>query len=443
MRIDFLNGAFLFFVVGFSSGVLAQDSELDLLRTELAELRSDYDARIADLEHRLALAEQNQTQASFVAQSSAPPLNIGTSSSNPDIGVIFTGSAWNYSANPDGYVVQGFGYGGEAGPISEGLALGETELIMTANVDDKFTAWLTAALAVEDGEAVVEIEEAWIEATALPAGFGAKFGRFFSSIGYLNSKHLHAWDFADQPLPYQAFLAGQLKDDGIQVRWLAPTDLFLEVGGEAMRGGQYPASGAAHNGFGSYSLFANIGGDAGANSSWLAGMSYLDSTAIGRPSGDEEDPFLFTGDSRLVTAQAIWKWAPNGNWKEKNLILQAEYLQRQEDGEYSGAGLSPTQYKVDQQGWYAQAVYQPMQRWRVGGRIDSLTSDNPGPAFDETLLAAPLNDPRRYSIMMDWANSEFSRLRLQFTRDEAGLIDDNQWGLQYIHSIGAHGAHTF
>jgi hypothetical protein len=145
----------------------------------------------------------------------------------------------------------------------------------------------------------------------------------------------------------------------------------------------------------------------------------------------------------LVTAQAIWKWAPNGNWKEKNLILQAEYLQRREDGEYSGAGLSPTQYKVDQQGWYAQAVYQPVQRWRVGGRIDSLTSDNPGPAFDETLLAAPLNDPRRYSIMMDWANSEFSRLRLQFTRDEAGLIDDNQWGLQYIHSIGAHGAHTF
>jgi len=388
MRVDFLNGVFLFLVAGFSSGVLAQDSELDLLRTELAELRSDYDARIADLEHRLALAEQNQQQASLLTQSSVPAVNIGSPSSNPGIGVIFTGSAWNYSANPDGYVVQGFPYGGEAGPISEGLALSETELIMNANVDDKFTAWLTMALAVEDGEAVVEIEEAWVEATALPAGFGAKFGRFFSSIGYLNSKHAHAWDFADQPLPYQAFLAGQLKDDGIQVRWLAPTDLFLELGGEAMRGGQYPASGAAHR-------------------------------------------------------QAIWKWAPNGNWKERNLILQAEYLQRREDGEYSGAGLSPTQYKVDQQGWYAQAVYQPVQRWRVGGRIDSLTSDNPGPAFAETLLAAPLDDPRRYSIMMDWANSEFSRLRLQFTRDEAGLIDDNQWGLQYIHSIGAHGAHTF
>jgi hypothetical protein len=72
-----------------------------------------------------------------------------------------------------------------------------------------------------------------------------------------------------------------------------------------------------------------------------------------------------------------------------------------------------------------------------------LNSDSPGAALDGTLLAAPLNDPRRYSLMADWANSEFSRLRLQFTRDEAGPVDDNQWGLQYIHSIGAHGAHVF
>jgi hypothetical protein len=210
-----------------------------------------------------------------------------------------------------------------------------------------------------------------------------------------------------------------------------------------LRGGQYPASGAANSGFGSYSLFANVGGDSGANSSWLAGVSYLDSMAIERPSGDEADPFLFTGDSRLATAQAVWKWAPNGNWKDRNIILQAEYLLRREDGEYSGPGLAPTLYKVDQRGWYAQAVYQPAQRWRVGGRIDTLNTDSPGSALDGTLLAAPLNDPLRYSLMADWANSEFSRLRLQFTRDEAGPVDDNQWGLQYIHSIGAHGAHVF
>jgi hypothetical protein len=45
--------------------------------------------------------------------------------------------------------------------------------------------------------------------------------------------------------------------------------------------------------------------------------------------------------------------------------------------------------------------------------------------------------------MMDWSNSEFSRLRLQFARNESAIDDGNQWSLQYIHSIGAHGAHEF
>ena len=59
---------------------------------------------------------------------------------------------------------------------------------------------------VEDGEVVVELEEAWAETLTLPGGLAIRMGRFFSSIGYLNQKHFHSWDFADQPMAYQAFL---------------------------------------------------------------------------------------------------------------------------------------------------------------------------------------------------------------------------------------------
>ena len=156
---------------------------------------------------------------------------------------------------------------------------------MNANVDDKFSAWLTAALAIEDGEAVVEVEEAWVEATALPGGFGAKFGRFYSGIGYLNSKHAHSWDFADQPLPYQAFLAGQVADDGVQLRWLAPTDIYLELGAEALRGGAYPANGAAHDGIGSYTVFAKTGGDIGVKSSPGKGSTFTLTISTGSLEG--------------------------------------------------------------------------------------------------------------------------------------------------------------
>ncbi len=448
MRIP-LGVATVALVIISAGAEAAPETELDLLRAAVAELRADYEARIAELEQRLAVAEQNALQAGYTATQAAGVQATGAGGSsrgstfNPAIGVIFEGQAWNFSEDPGGYFIQGFPLGGEAGPADQGFGLGETELIMNASVDDKFTAYLTAALALEDGEGVVEIEEAWVETTALPAGFGARFGRFFSALGYLNAKHAHTWDFTDQPLPYQAFLGNQYLDDGVQLRWLAPTDLYMEFGGEWLRGDRYPAAGAAKSGFGSHSLFARFGGDVGTDSSWLAGVSYLDSTAIDRPSGSEDDPLMFSGDSTLTVAEFVWKWAPNGNWKQRNLILQAEYLRRDEDGDYRLADGTPLRYDASQTGWYAQAVYQPIPRWRVGARIDGLSADSPGALFDGTELAAPANDPRRYSIMADWSNSEFSRLRLQLTKDESGPVDDTQWGVQYIHSIGAHGAHTF
>ena len=305
-------------VVGamLSCGALAQETEMELLRAEVEQLRAHYDARIAELERRLAVAEQNANEARYAVQEdtaapqAVPSRMAGVAAYNPAIGVIFQGQVWQYQDDPEGYAIQGMPFGGEAGPFADGLSLGETELIFNANVDDKFSAWLTAALALEDGEAVAEVEEAFVETTALPAGLGAKFGRFFSGIGYLNGKHAHAWDFADQPLPYQAFLADQYADNGLQIRWLAPTALFLEVGAEVFEGSGYPAGGSANSGFGSYSLFANVGGDVGTNSSWLGGVSYLDADALERASGDEGEPLLFSGDSTLTSAHFVWKWRP-------------------------------------------------------------------------------------------------------------------------------------
>jgi len=447
MRIELLKNTLPLVLVLCTGAALAQETDIESLRQAINELRADYETRISELERRLAVAEQNANQARVAAQqTTAPPLAVtsaGNSAFNPAIGIIFQGYAWNHGNDPEGYTIPGFPLGGEAGPLGQGLSLGETEIDISANVDDKFTAWLTAPLVIEDGEAKIEIEEAWLETTALPGGISARFGRFFSGIGYLNSKHSHSWDFADQPLPYQAFLGDQYLDDGVQLRWIAPTDLYVELGTEVMRGGRYPAAGADHSGFGSYSLFANIGGDVGVSSSWLAGLSYLDTSAIDRLSGAEDDPLLFSGDSTLTVAHFIWKWAPNGNWKQRNFVFQTEFLWRNEDGEYVLPGSLPLAYDNDQRGWYAQATYQPFPRWRFGGRIDGLSSNNPGSLFNGTLLAAPNSDPRRYSLMADWSNSEFSRLRLQYTRDEAGIENDIQWGLQYILSIGAHGAHSF
>jgi hypothetical protein len=50
----------------------------------------------------------------------------------------------------------------------------------------------------------------------------------------------------------------------------------------------------------------------------------------------------------------------------------------------------------------------------------------------------------RNTLMLDFSPSEFSRLRLQVGSDKSQLgVTDNQIFLQYIVSLGAHGAHKF
>ena len=434
------------------------DNEIILLRQELSQLRRDYESRIQQLEQRLDEAEQKAASAETTLESvvqrqdqppaqpvvtAAPTAASRSARFNPDIGVIFQGQVWSSQNDPDDYFIPGFPLGGEAGAIADGLGIDETEINIAANVDDKFRARLTAAIFVEDGEAGVELEEAWVETTALPGGLAVLAGRHKVNIGYLNTLHAHTWDFIDQPLPYEAFLAGQYGDDGVALRWLAPTDFYLELSGEVNRGSAYPAGGDANNGFGSYALHAKTGGDIGFSNSWQAGVSYLSAEADGRESGDEDNPMLFSGQSDLLMAEFVWKWAPDGNNRQRNFKFIAEYLWNKTDGDYTLTNGHTLPYNVDQQGWYLQAIYQPIPRWRVGLRWDQLASDNPGAAYEGTELMPMADDPYRYTIMADWSNSEFSRLRLQYIYDRSSLLDDNQIGLQYIFSIGAHGAHTF
>jgi hypothetical protein len=45
--------------------------------------------------------------------------------------------------------------------------------------------------------------------------------------------------------------------------------------------------------------------------------------------------------------------------------------------------------------------------------------------------------------MVDWSPSEFSRLRLQYARDDSREDTDDQVYLQYIMTLGAHGVHRW
>lgn len=426
----------------------AQSPELAELREEIKRMKQEYENRIRVLEERLQSVEPAKT----AVQPAAPtvPSVAASGASNLDISLVLNGRYAAFNRDPADYTLPGFALVEDAGPGERGFSLNETELYLAANVDPNFYGALAASLKQEGRETKTDLEEAYFQTLSLPHGLTLKGGRFNSRIGYLNESHPHTHDFIDRPLPYRAMVAnansdaGTYADDGVQLRWLAPTELFLELGAEMFRGGSFPAGGAAREGKGARSVFAHIGSDVGTEHSWRAGLSQLRTDARARATKNGSATDLFTGDSRLVIADFVWKWAPGGNPTYRHFKFQAEYFRRNESGLFdAGSTGTSLSYSGRQTGWYTQAVYQFVPRWRAGLRYDRLDAVNTGDAVAGSVLDRLGHTPRRWSLMADYAPSEFSRVRLQYNRDRSRAVADNQWYLQYIMSLGAHGAHGF
>lgn len=363
---------------------------------------------------------------------------------NPAIAVILNGLYEHHSLAPERYVRAGFPLVDGFGTGPQGFSLGESEVSFAANIDDKFYGQFTVSYDDDNGHVGTNIEEAYIDTIALPDGFSLRAGRFYSNIGYLNSHHTHTDNFVDRPLAYQAFLGDQYGDDGVQVRWVAPLDYFLEFGGEVFRGENFPTAGEQHSGSGAHTLFAHAGGDVGTENSWLAGVSMLQARSAGADDG-------FTGTEHLYLADATWKWAPHGNTKDGGLTLRSEYFLDRRNGFLSAvvnaipadSAIDLTEPALDapwtgeRRGGYLEAVYRLNRTWDFGYRFDKLWATAGDPY-------ATGFDPLRHSVELTWRNSEFSFFRLQLSRDEPyrGLTD-NVLSLQYDVSLGAHGAHKF
>lgn len=438
----------------------ASDADVAEIREQVRQLRQDYEARLQALEQRLKDAEARSAAAPSTAVAPvAEPLptpTAGTSSGiaafNPAISAVLQGTYAHFSQDPNQYRLESFLLDPDVTPGRRGFSLGESEVALSANVDDKFAGNLILSLTPQN---TVEVEEAYGIVTALPYGLTPKFGRFFSGLGYMNEQHQHAWDFVDAPLAYNAFLGGQYDNNGAQLKWIAPTDQYLELGAEVGNGDNFPGTSRNTNGANAAIAYVHTGDDIGTSHSWRAGVSYLHTRAQDRDSpvtdvlGRSVDTG-FSGTSNIAAADFVWKYAPNGNAQQTNFKLQAEYFWRRENGDLTydrdGAlGLTRTgAYRSTQNGWYAQAVWQFMPYWRVGARYDRLDPGNPDYGANGIYLDAPVFHPERYTLMVDWTPSEFSRVRLQVaqSRNQSG-VTDNQVFLQYILTLGAHGAHKF
>jgi hypothetical protein len=453
----------------------SEAGDIAAIRAQLGALQHDYDTRIRSLEKRLAKAESalkvaraaaakpvavaaasdtSQAAQTFdqpaaaapadaptpdaapqdvVADNTPPPAAPPASNNafNPGIAAVLNGFYVASTRDTQKQTIKGFAAGDEAGLPSRGFSLGESEVSLAANIDPYMSGFLDFSMGDDNS---LSVEEAYILSKDLPYGLTVKAGRFLSGIGYLNERHAHDWSFSDAALPYRAFLNSQYGDDGLQVRWLAPTDQFLEFGAEIFRGDSYPAAGATHTGQGTVTAFVHTGNDINDSSSYLAALSYLHSRSENR----ESDGHFFTGNDDLGIASLVYKWAPGGNPTVNNLTLSGEAFWGREKGTFDALPFSQDRF-----GWYAQGVYQFMPRWSFGLRYAGLSSSDPG----ASLIGSPLDDfghsPHAESALLEFDTSEFGRFRMQYTHDESDLKPSDEVLFQYTVIYGPHGAHRY
>lgn len=328
------------------------------------------------------------------------------------------------------------------GQRPRGLALGHSEVAVTGPVGDLLEAQGTLSVHSEDKRVEAEVEEAWLQTRALPAGLQVRAGRFSSQLGYLNEQHSHSDDFVERPLLYRAFLGGHYFDDGVRVNWTAPTDLYLRLGAEWFAGTRLVQEAASPSRRGVVVLSARTGGDLGSSQSWQAGLSYLHNPREAaveeheeEEEGEEHDHAhgaAFSG-RRMWVGELAWKWAPEGNNARQQFRVAYEIARV--------SGLNRFATRADRHlAQYLSVVWRFAPTWEAGVRHDLLRTRTPDEdQFEDGRL-------RETALMLAWKPSHAQTLRVQYThqRSRAGFDEATRaLQLQYILSFGAHAAHSF
>ena len=375
-----------------------------------------------------------------------PTTNI-ESDSNRAIGVWLQPTYRQYSLAESG--IPGFfpGHEGER-PHKQGIGVDHTEFYWSASKADQLRGSAVIAIAEHEEETEIEFEEAYIETLnsyLLPEGANIKLGRAFWTLGSLNAQHSHSDNFADRPLPYRVFLDKAFNDDGAEISYKLPIDMYAVVGAGTFRGNDFPYGGVEegqeeNNAQSSYIRLGNTIDD---NSSWRVGAYMLSGKAgnrsVSHEHNGEKETFAFKGDSDLFIYDVRYSY--------KNLVLTGEYFTRTEtgnltvkEGDDDAVAISQLN-EVDSSGWYISGVYELNPKMRAGIRYSKLGS--PNLTFLQGTEAEIIEnqdpngyDPTAIAYMIDWNHSDNSLIRFQINQEEMkdGETDD-QFIVQYIMNL--------
>lgn len=462
--------AFAVLTVAVSAQPVPPATEVDRIRTELNELRE----RTEQLERALERIESTEGQPQVAPSPATPATAVPTAPSTPAAGgplppwspgqtipLLRAGPAYvnvslsslidiGTSTTPDIESLES----GAHGPVQRGFSLPAVELALDGAVDPYFQGFSSIALSLDDhNETEIELEEAYLLSSALPANLQLKAGYFFAEFGRHNQLHAHRWDFVEQPLVITRLLGPEgLRNPGARLSYLMPTPFYSELYLGVMNGAgetafSFRSPGEADDAgidrlFGRTVVDQELNSldelllvpryaasfDLTSNQTLLLGTS----GAFGANStGDDANTQLFGIDT-------YWKWkSPRALQGFPFVAWQSEAMfRRLEAAQDPTAGL-PSETLRDW-GFYSQFLWGFHPRWVAALRGEHVTGDEG--AFDDPLRT----DRTRVSPNLTWYPSEFSKVRLQYNYDRGEeLGTEHSIWLQLEFFLGAHGAHQF
>jgi hypothetical protein len=295
-------------------------------------------------------------------------------------------------------------------PQNDGIQAQEFELAMTAVVDPNFKA--AAFVAYEpfpDGpEAALAVEEAYLQTTSLPQGFGLRAGRFLLPFGRHNRIHIHQYPFIEAPLVSRELIGAEGAGDvAVEASYSPPVPWYLNL---VAVGGDGAVEGIFDAGRSDLALLGRVENlwdlSEAATLEW--GLSYLRGPL-------EEGHLSFYGSDLRV------KWVDVRKTHGHAFVWESEVIGRTAPGTEDDIGL------------FSIARYRMSRRWWIGGGYSLLSEGAPAETTDHELKG-----------QVAFAPSEFSALRLDvvWTNPEEG---DSRLGalLQVNFTIGAHPAHGY
>jgi len=382
----------------------------------------------------------------------------------PDISLILDCSYLHRNVSDEqvsGLFLPGFVESTEHSLPRDGFNLNYAEITFYSIVDPYFELFAVCHLSEEH----FHLEEAYWLTKKLPAGFQLKAGKFLSSFGRINELHTHYWDFADRPLVHEAMFGDEgLNEIGARVTWVAPTEIYLLLGGEVLMGANEASFGRTGFLMAQENIHVSSVKGPGLFVGYLeSSVDIGDASVLVRLSGahgttrSDQDFSSGAPNSRALSANTTLL---GGALTVKHTLdairyisFQSEYLWRHTDGTSYSLDLTQQLHRSAlenrQSGFYAQAVAKFDLRMRGGVRFDLLQGNEIVENGRRRDLPESLP---RFSGMIEFNPTEFSRVRLQYNYDLSRYSETNQQlnrttvhelSLQVNLAIGAHGAHSF